>query len=394
MSQDQKFRAGSPVVDRWAYFDTAAASAPTATVIDTVCGYLQRTAEDGPYLPAFRREVYQRVDEVRALAARYLNVTPEEISYVKNATEGICIIAQGIDWQPGDEVIVPNFENLSNIVPWLRLAKRRGIRVVRVNANEEGLLELDTVKAAITPKTRLITFSQLPNATGAIQPAYEICQLAKQHGILTMLNAAESLGMLAIDVQQLGCDILVACGRKALRATEGSGLLYVRRELIPQIEPCLVGWWNAGYDIETGVETLPDTGKRFEAGCPVVPAILGLGIALEEAMALGAVDVEQRVRDLTGYAAERLGRIPGFEMYGPRELKNRIGILPFNIRSLSPDAIVEKLEAQGIILEAGHFMAQALLAKFGVERMTRISLHYFNNEAEIDRAAELIEAML
>lgn len=383
-------RSDSPVTRRYAYFDTAAASAPPAPVIDAVTAYLARTRDDGPYLPAFRKETYRAVEEVRSKVASLINAQADEIAFTKNATEAICIVAQGIAWNPGDEVIVFDTEILSNLVPWLRLAETRGVKVVRVVARDDGRIDPDDVAAAITPRTRLITFSSLVNSTGALQPVQELCALATWHGAMSLVNASQSLGMVATDVRAWDCDFLAACGRKGLRSIEGTGLLYVKAERITALEPCLVGWWNSTIDPQTLQVTLPATGKRLEAGCPIVPAILALGAAIDYAQHIGLGEIEARVRQLTQYAIERLSSLPGFQLYGPTDIRHRIGIVPFNVKGIAAAELVDILARGHVVIEAGHFMAHAVMQRFGIAAMARISLHYFNTIEEIDRCASMI----
>jgi len=390
----QAIRADTPLTASTIYLDTAAASIPPDAVLDTVRSYLLDTGHVGIYLPAFRKETYARVEAVRGKLAGLLNCAADEIAFTKNATESIAIAARGIAWQAGDEVLVADTEMLSNLLPWRRLEQSHGIVVKMVAANAEGLLSAEAFETAITPRTRLLTFSHLPNSTGAVQPAAQICAVARKHGVLSLVNAAQSVGMLRSDVAQLDCDFLAGCGRKALRATEGSGFVYVRRALIGQVEPMLVGWWNGAYDRNTGALSLVAGAKRFEAGCPIVPAILGMGTAIDYATAIGIDAIEARVRDLTGYAVAKLAGIPGFELYGPADVTHRIGIVPFNVRGVDPTHIVAALEAQQCIIEAGNFMADSILARYGVSTMARVSLHYFNTHEEIDRVAALIRAAI
>ncbi|ODV42477.1 cysteine desulfurase [Cupriavidus sp. UYMMa02A] len=390
----QAIRAGTPLTASTIYLDTAAASLAPDAVLDTVRSYLLDTGHVGIYLPAFRKETYARVDAVRGKLAALLNAAADEIAFTKNATESISLVARGIAWQAGDEVLVADTEMLSNLLPWRRLEQTHGIAVKMVEANAQGLLSPDAFEAAITPRTRLLTFSHLPNSTGAVQPAAQICAVARRHGVLSLVNAAQSVGMLRSDVAELDCDFLAGCGRKALRATEGSGFLYVRRALIEQIEPSLVGWWNGAYDRATGALSLVAGARRFEAGCPIVPAILGMGAAIDYAQDIGIDAIEARVRDLTEYAVAKFSSIPGFELYGPADVAHRIGIVPFNVRGVDPASIVAALEAQQCIIEAGNFMADAILARYGVSTMARVSLHYFNTHEEIDRVAALIRAAI
>ena len=389
----QKIREDSPVCSKYVYFDTAAAAAPTRANIDTVTAYLSRSCEEGLYMPAFRRETYQRIEDIRAKTAKFINAKASEIAFVKNGSEAISIVAQGGGWKAGDEIIVSSFEILSNLVPWLRLQERAGIKVVTAMARDNGLLHPDDIAKLITDRTRLITFSQLSNVTGGLQPVQEICDLARKHKVRTLVCAAQSLGMVPIDVQLLGCDYLAACGRKSLRAIEGSGILFIREELIAETEPCLVGWWNSSYDSATKTVTLNPTAKRFEAGCPIVPAIVSMENAIEYASDIGVDAIFERVRKLTAYTVEKLKTLPGAELYGPEEISERLAIVTFNIKSVDASEMVLALEKHGIIIEAGHFMADAIMKRYNITKMARISLHYFNDESEIDRTVGLIRDM-
>lgn len=394
MMDIEKIRQESPVCSAYAYFDTAAAAPPTRANIEVVSAYLERSSVEGLYRPAFRKETYERIEKIRAKVAAFINAEAAEIAFVKNGSEAISLIAQGGNWQSGDEIIVSGFEILSNLVPWLRLQERRGVKVIIVPARDNGLLDIEDVRAVLSERTRLISFSQLSNVTGGLQPVQAICDLARARGIRTLLCAAQSLGMVPIDVKRLGCDYLAACGRKSLRAIEGSGILYIRENLIAETEPCLVGWWNSSYDSATKRVTLNPTAKRFEAGCPIVPAIISMEEAIDYASSIGMEAIFARVRSLTAYAVDKLKELPGAELYGPDRIDERLAIITFNIKTLDAHAIVQELERHGIIIEAGHFMADAIMKRYNIEKMARISLHYFNAESEIDRAVAIIRKMM
>jgi cysteine desulfurase / selenocysteine lyase len=387
-----QIRADTPLTENTIYLDTAAASLPPDPVLDEVRNYLSDTGHVGIYLPAFRKKTYARVEAVRAQLAAFLNAQPDEIAFVKNASEAISLVAQGIDWQAGDEILVADTEMLSNLLPWKRLEHTRGVKVTMVPADSEGVLDPQAFARASTPRTRLLTFSHLPNSTGALQDAAAICAVARGLGVLSLVNASQSVGMVRTDVAALGCDFLAGCGRKALRATEGTGFLFVRRTLADTMEPALSGWWNGVYNRTTGELSFVAGARRFEAGCPVVPAILGLGAALSYAEAIGIDAVEARVRELSAYAVERLAGLPGFELYGPRDVSRRMGIVPFNVRGVDPARIVSELEQRNCIIEAGSFMADSILERYGVSTMARVSLHYFNTHSEVHQLTALVRA--
>ncbi|HZZ03526.1 aminotransferase class V-fold PLP-dependent enzyme [Paraburkholderia sp.] len=388
----QAIRAATPLTATTVYFDTAAASLPPDTVLDEARRYLLDTGHIGIYLPSFRKETYARVEAIRAQLAAFLGAQTQEIAFTKNATEAISLIARGIAWQAGDEILVADTEMLSNLLPWHRLQQTHGVKVVMVAADPSGMLCPDAFAAALTPRTRLVTFSHVPNSTGAVQPAVQICKVARDHGAMSLVNASQSVGMLPVNVAELDCDFLAGCGRKALRATEGSGFLYVREQHIEALEPALVGWWNGAFDRASGALSLVPGARRFEAGCPIVPAILALGAAIRYAQSIGIDAIAARVRELTTYAVAQFETLPGFELYGPRDVTQRIGIVPFNLRGIDPATLVSALEQQHCIIEAGGFMADAILARYGVTTMARVSLHYFNTREEIDRVAGIIRA--
>ncbi|PRB18587.1 aminotransferase class V-fold PLP-dependent enzyme [Microbacterium sp. MYb62] len=372
-----------------AYFDTAAAAPPVPEAVDAAVAYLRRTAVEGPYLPSLRREVYERIEQVRAAVAGFLHAQPEEIAFTRNGTESISLVARGIRWQPGDEVIVPDTEMLSNVAIWRMLEAEVGIRVVPFAAGADGMLDPERLGAAITPRTRLITFVALSNVTGATQPVAEICRIAAAAGVLTHVNAAQAIGMLPLGFSSWQADFVSACSRKGLRGIEGSGILAVRRHLVPDLVPALAGWWNATQ--EDGSIRLPDTARRFEAGSPNVPAILALGAAVEVAERLGIDTIHARVVELTGAAVRGIRSIPGAEVYGPSD-ENRLSIIPFNVAGVDPRELTDHLESRGIIIEAGHFMATPILTSYGISSMARASVHYFNTIDEIDRLVAEITA--
>lgn len=374
---------------QYAYFDTAAAAPPVPEAVEAAVSYLQRTAIDGPYLPSFRREVYERLEQIRAAVAGFLEAKTSEIAFTRNGTESISLVARGIRWQPGDEVVVPDTEMLSNVAIWRMLESDAGIRVVPFEADPDGMLDPERVRAAITPRTRLITFVALSNVTGAVQPVAEICRVAAEAGVLTHVNAAQAIGMMPLGFRTWQADFISACSRKGLRGIEGSGVLAVREHLVPTLTPALAGWWNTG--LEAGGITLPDTAKRFEAGSPNVPAILALGAAIEVTERIGIDSIHRSVRALTDRAVRGIRNIPGAAVYGPVD-ENRLGIIPFNIVGVDPRELTDHLESRGIIIEAGHFMATPILNAYGITAMARASMHHFNTTDEIDRLVAEITA--
>lgn len=384
----------TPVCNNYAYFDTAAAAPPPLPVIEAVRNYLLDTAIFGVYLPTFRRKVYQHLEVIRQKMAQFIGAQADEISFCKNGTEAICLLARGIDWQPGDEVILPDTEMLSNIVIWQMLEKEKAIKIVPLTAGSEGLIAPQAVNACMTPRTRLISFVALSNVTGAVQPVAEICAIAAQYGVLSHVSASQAVGILPIDVQQWRCDFLSACGRKGLRTIEGVGMLYTRQPLLLSLNPSLAGWWNSSIDPQSGQLQLANNGKRLEAGCPNVPALYSLGAALDYASHIGIRRIMRRNQQLTRYAVTRLYQLSALEIYGPCDVQYRLGIIPFNIKGIDADTVAAYLEQQHIIIESGHFMATMILQRYQISKMARMSLHYFNTETEIDKMISCLKQLI
>jgi len=252
---------------------------------------------------------------------------------------------------------------------------------------------VNLIAKQITKRTKLITVSHLPNASGALQEVEKICKLAKENDVLTLINASQTLGLVPIDVKELDCDFLTACGRKWLRGPEGSGILYIKESMVDSIEPTLVGWGGTSWDFETNDYHYSSTAKRVEAGCPIVPSILGLGAAFDYAHNVGLENIFKKVAALTEYAVNQLSTIGGISIYGPQDIKNRLGIIPFNVKGLHPDRITAYLEEKKVIIESGSFMANTLLQQYGIDKMARLSPHYFNTEEEIDLTVSHIKSL-
>jgi cysteine desulfurase/selenocysteine lyase len=389
----EQIQKDNPFHGNYIYINTAAASAPPRQVVNAIMDYLQKTASLGPYLPAFRKDVYQKIDETRVKAGSFIGAKATEIAFVKNGTEGINFIANGLPWEEGDEIILADIEFHSNYTPWLKLRDTRKVSLRIIKTDESGVIDVNLIAKQITKRTKLITVSHLPNASGALQEVEQICKLAKENDVLTLINASQTLGLVPIDVKELDCDFLTACGRKWLRGPEGSGILYIRESMVDSIEPTLVGWGGTSWDFETNDYHYSSTAKRVEAGCPIVPSILGLGAAIDYAQNVGQENIFKKVAALTEYAVNQLSTIEGISIYGPQDIKNRLGIIPFNVKGLHPDRITAYLEEKKVIIESGTFMANTLLQQYGIDKMARLSPHYFNTEEEIDLTVSHIKSL-
>lgn len=380
-----------PLHGNYVYVNSAAASPPPRQVVDTSIDYLQKTASLGPYLPSFREEVYQKIEETREKAAKFIGAKTSEMAFVKNGTEGINFIANGLTWNKGDEIILADIEFHSNYTPWLKLRDKKKVHLKIIKTDFSGVIDVNLIEQEISNRTKLITVSHLSNASGALQHIEKICEIAKKRDVLTLINASQTLGLIPINVQELDCDFLTGCGRKWLRGPEGSGILYIRESLVESIEPTIIGWGGTTWDFETNEYYYLSTARRVEAGCPIVPSILGLGAAIDYAQNIGIEEIVTKVEALTRYSFQQLSAIEGIAIYGPKNIENRLAIIPFNVEGLHPDEITNYLEKNNIIIESGTFMANMLLQHYGINKMVRISPHYFNTKVEIDFIVTLIK---
>ncbi|WP_155592325.1 aminotransferase class V-fold PLP-dependent enzyme [Lysinibacillus cavernae] len=388
-----KIQKDMPLLEQYIYLNTAAASAMPQPVVDVMTSYLQKQASIGPYLPSFRQETYEQVERIREKTALFIGATKEELAFVPNGSMAINYVAGGLQWKHGDEVIVLDTEMLSNYVPWLAL-QQQGVELKVLKTNAEYMVDLQALAQLITPQTKLIAFAHMSNAAGALQPAKEICQLAQQHNVLTLINANQTVGLTPINVAELGCDFLVACGRKWLRGPEGSGILYVRQALISSITPIMIGWGSTNWDYQRNEYSFLQTARRFEPGCPVIPSIFGLGAAIDYANDIGIHHIYKRVQQLTKYLIDQLNTIPGLVLYGPQNSAHRLSITPFTIEGLSPDDVTNYLADRGVIIEAGTFMANTIMERNHILKMARFSPHYFNTFDEIDMAVSIIKEFI
>ena len=388
----KKIQKDMPLLDKYIYLNTAAASAMPQPVVDAMTSYIQKQASIGPYLPSFRQETYENIEIVREKSAVFIGAKKEEIAFVPNGSMAINFVSGGLQWEKGDEVIVLDTEMLSNYVPWLAL-KQQGVHFKVFKTNLNYMVDLEKLEKFITPKTKMIAFAHMSNASGALQPAKEICQLAKERNILTLINANQTVGLIPIDVKDLDCDFLLTSGRKWLRGPEGSGILYVREELIQALTPIMIGWGSTNWDYHNDDYSFVATAKRFEPGCPVIPSILGLGAAIDYANDIGIHAIHQQVRRLTTYLLEQLQSIEGMIIYGPQQVANRLSITPFNIEGISPDDVTNYLAQHGVIIEAGTFMANTIMERNNINKMARFSPHYFNTFKEIDDTISWIKEL-
>jgi selenocysteine lyase/cysteine desulfurase len=375
----EQLRAEIPAAERWAYFDHAAMSPlprPTAGAIEA---WLKEAVEIGnPVWPDW----VKGVEGMRGDAARLIGAHPDEIALVGNTTAGISLVAEGIDWRPGDNVVTLADEFPSNVYPWLNLASR-GVETRRVPTDLSGRLDVERLAETCDERTRVVTVSWIGFATGYRQDVKQIASIAHERGALLFLDAIQGLGAFPIDVNDLGIDFLAADGHKWLLGPEGAGIAYIRREHLHTLRPIGVGWHSvpASQDFTHIELNLRPTAARYEGGSQNNAGMLALGASLKLLRGCGIDAVAASILDITERACQRLGEI-GAKIVSDRRPdhrggEQRSGIVSFELPGRDPLAVKRHALRQNVVFgcRAGRL---------------RISPHAYNNEEDLGR---LIEAL-
>lgn len=367
-----QFRAQAPVTRQWAYFDHAAVAPLPSPAARAIEDWLRQASEAGDvHWPAWSR----RIEELRQSAAAMVNANPDEIALVPNTSVGIGLIAEGLSWQSGDNVVTAANEFPSNLYPWLNLAER-GVETRRVEA-VNGVVSLTSIEAAIDERTRIVSLSWVGYASGyRIDPA-AVGALCRRKGCLFFLDAIQGLGVFPLDVSSAEVDFFAADGHKWLLGPEGAGLLYVRRERLNNLRPLMIGWnsteQRGAFDDPTF--RIRPTAARYESGTLNTPGFLGLAASVDLLRAWGVGPqsslVAERVLQVTDYAIERL-RSAGAEILSPRVPGCESGIVVFRCGEQPAADVRKQLLAAGIVVSC---------RGGGI----RISPHAYNTAEEIDR---------
>lgn len=364
-----------PVSQRWAYLDHAAVAPLTERARQTLVAWAADLAENGEINDSTR---VRQVEEVRSRAARLLHADPLDIAFIKNTSEGVGIVAEGLPWRSGDNVVTAEDEYPANLYPWMNLTGR-GVELRRV-PSRQGRVLLDDLRAAIDGRTRLVSLSFVEYATGFRNDLDAVGALCREKGIWFFVDAIQGLGVLPLDVQRTPIDFLAADGHKWMLGPEGAGLLWVRRELVDRLHPIGIGW-NSVIDSRNfshvALRLKPHAG-RWESGSLNVGGILALGASLELLLAIGIDAIAQRVLDLTDHLCERAARV-GFKVYSSRRTGEKSGILSLLAPGGDVRSIVRRCRDAGIVINqrAGRL---------------RVSPHAYNTAEELDRFVALLGA--
>ncbi|MDD2599167.1 MAG: cysteine desulfurase [Kiritimatiellae bacterium] len=372
---------GKPLV----YLDNAATTQKPQCVMDAIVGFY---AFDCSNVHRGVHELSRRATEsyegARLKVQKFLNAAESrEIIFVRGATEGINLVAHSFlrpTLQPGDEILISAMEHHSNIVPWQMLCEERGAILRVAPINDLGELIMEAFEQLLSPRTRLVAITHVSNALGTITPIRHIISLAHGKGVPVLVDGAQAVAHMPVDVQELDCDFYVFSGHKLYGPT-GIGVLYGNSELLEKMVP-----FQGGGDMissvtfeKTTYNTLP---YKFEAGTPNIAATIGLGAAIDYVSAIGLKNIAAHEHQLLAYATEAFARIPGVRLIGTASKK--AAVLSFLVDGVHPHDIGTILDQDGVAIRAGHHCAQPVMARFGIPATTRASFGVYNTTAEID----------
>ncbi|RME38233.1 MAG: cysteine desulfurase [Thermoflexia bacterium] len=380
---------GKPLV----FLDSAASSQKPAQVLEAM-GRIYRECYANVHrgIYAFSEEATLAYENARDKVASFIHAPyREEVVFTRNTTEAINLVAYA--WgrthiRSGDRILLTQMEHHSNIVPWQLLAQEKGAELVYLPITDEGLLDLDRLDDLLDERVKLVAFTLMSNVLGTINPAQEIIRRAHAVGAVVLVDAAQAVPHMPVDVQELDCDFLAFSGHKMCGPT-GIGVLYGKEALLQEMPPFLGGGdMIRRVEWETAIwNSLP---WKFEAGTPAFVEGIGLGAAVDYLQSLGMDAIAAHERELTAYAMERLGSLPGLRIVGP-PADRRGGVVAFTFRDIHPHDLAHLLDLEGIAVRAGHHCAQPLHRRLGLTATVRASFYLYNTYQEVDRLVEALE---
>ena len=373
----------------YAHLNSAGASLMPRCVLDVQREHLELEAVFGGYEAERRRQ--DAIEAVYGSVARLLNCSAPEIALVENATVGWMMAFYAIPFAAGDRILTVEAEYASNYLAYLQIARDKGVIVDTIPSNEQGEASVDALREMIDERVRLISVTHIPTNGGLVNPVEEIGAVAREHGILYLVDACQSAGQLPLDVERIGCDMLSATGRKFLRGPRGSGFLYVSERVLDSLHPPMIDLFSANWVGIDRYELRPDA-RRFENWENNYAARLGLGRAIDYALDLGIEPIAAEVERLASRLRSLLGEIPGVSL---RDIgRRKCGIVTFTVEGVAAEEVESRLREADIHVSCSSPNSTLIDAtRRGLPDVVRASVHYFNLDDELVRCAEQVRAI-
>ncbi|PKO82939.1 MAG: cysteine desulfurase [Betaproteobacteria bacterium HGW-Betaproteobacteria-11] len=375
------------------YLDNAATTHKPACVIDAIADCYRH--HYGPVhrgLYPLAEDASSRYEQARARVARFIGApAPEQLIFTRSTTESINMVARG--WahsrlRAGDEVWVSRMEHHANFLPWQAICRETGARLRIIELQDDGSLDITGASGLFGPRTKLIAISHVSNVLGVINPIRAIVEQARARAIPVLVDAAQSAGHIALNVAELNCDFLAFSAHKIF-GPSGIGVLYAKAKRLQEMEPLLLGGGMVDSVGATESVWAPYPAK-FEAGSPSLADALGFAAAVGYIENTGIDALHAHVSQLTQQALQALMQLPGVDIYGPREVERRAGIIAFNVAGVHPHDVAQTAGEHGVAIRAGHHCCQPLMQHFGVAGMVRASFAPYNRSADIEALVESV----
>jgi cysteine desulfurase / selenocysteine lyase len=374
------------------YLDSAATTLRPQVVIDALADFYATDNANPAPVHTLARRAASRLTAARQTVARFINApSPNEVVFTRGTTEGINLIAStwgAANFRPGDEVILTVAEHNSNLLPWTRAAQQAGATVRVVDVDDDGRLRLDQLQQLTTSKTRLIAFSHVSNVLGLVNPAKDICAVARQAGARVVIDGAQSVPHVSVDVQDIGCDFYVFSGHKML-GPMATGVVWGRLELLDAMPAYHVGS-NMAHEADFERASMEHGALKFQAGTPDVAGPVGLAAAIDFLTAMGKGATWRHDQDLVRYGLTRLREVKRLRIIGSSSAQDRVPAFTFAVEGKSPVAMAHALDSRGIAIRAGDMAALPLLKRFGVSEAARASAYVYSTRADIDRLVDAL----
>ena len=386
----QRARRETPGCTNVIHFNNAGSSLMPQPVLDATIGHLQLEAHIGGY-EAVERQL-NTLEHAYDAAATLINCSRDEIAFVENATRGWDMAFYSIPFRPGDRILTAMSEYASNYIAYLQIAEKTGAIVEAIPDDEHGQLSIEALSNAIDKRVKLISVTHVPTSGGLVNPVAAIGKIARAAGILYLVDACQSVGQMPIDVEEIGCDMLSATGRKYLRGPRGTGFLYVRREILEHLEPPFLDLHAATWVARNRYKIRPDA-RRFENWETNYAGKIGLATAIDYAMQWGLDNIWSRLKTLSSQLRTQLSALPGVTVQD-RGI-TQCGIVTFTIKGLDPEEIKKQLAAHhtNVSVPIRSWTYLDMEAR-GLASVVRASVHYYNTEVEISQFIGYIEKVL
>ena len=377
---------GKPLV----YFDSANTGQKPETVIAAVDGYYrQYNANVSRAVHTLGEQATSAYEAARDRLAAHLHVRRDDLVFTSGTTMAINLVAYS--WalprlQPGDAILLTRMEHHANIVPWQLVAQRTGASIKVAEITAEGVLDLDALRAAMTPDVKLLGVTHVSNVLGTVNPVREVCRMARERGIVSLIDGSQALPHRPIDIAAIGCDFYALTGHKMCGPT-GTGALWARREHL-QAMPPFFGGGEMIREVRFEGTIFNDPPHKFEAGTPNIAGFIGLGAAVDYLDAIGMANVEAREAELLAHASEEMARVEGLRIIG--NAPHKAAVISFLIEGAHAHDLATLLDLEGVAVRSGHHCAHPLMAFYGVPATCRASLAFYNTHAEIERFIEAL----